>query len=133
MSWTARTLVAMPDIPFFWLLVVGGLVISTIVRGVRRVQARVAREQWATAAERLGFSLSGTDLKTLKLTGTEGKIRVMVDLKKSDNSTTTRYRVKLPALGFDLGVSRQSDWHRCQWHDFDSQRIDGNLCSARFE
>jgi len=102
----------MPDIPFFWIIIVGAVIFSAIARGAQRAQARRARAEWAGAADRLEFSLSGTNLKTLKLTGTEGAIRVVVDLVKSDNSTTTRYRVRLPPIGVDLGLSRQSDWHQ---------------------
>ena len=102
----------MPDIPFFWIIVVGAMIFSAIARRAQRAQVRRAREEWGGAADRLGFSISGTDFKTLKLTGTEGAMRVVVDLAKSDNSTTTRYRVRLPPIGIDLGLSGQSDWHQ---------------------
>ena len=101
----------MPEIDFFWIFVIGAIVVSTIVRGVRKVQARASREEWAAAAKQLGFSVTGNG-RTLKIAGIEGSTRVAVDLVKKDNSTTTRYRVRVPPLGFDLGISRQSDWHQ---------------------
>ena len=102
----------MPDIPFFWIVVVGAVVFSAIAGGAQRAQARRAREEWAAAADQLGFSVSGSNLKTLMLKGAEGAIRVVVDLVRSDNSTTTRYRVKLPPIGVDIGLSKQSEWHQ---------------------
>ena len=102
----------MPDIPFFWIVVVGAVIFSAIARGAQRAQARRAKEEWAAAADQLGFSVSGANFKTLMLKGAEGAIRVVVDLVRSDNSTTTRYRVKLPPIGVDIGLSKQSDWHQ---------------------
>ena len=102
----------MPDIPFFWIVVVGAVIFSAIAGGAQRAQARRAKEEWAAAADQLGFFVSGANFKTLMLKGAEGAIRVVVDLVRSDNSTTTRYRVKLPPIGVDIGLSKQSEWHQ---------------------
>ena len=98
------------DFDPFWLLVVVGVLVSFGVSGYQKMQARTAREDWAKAAKQLDLTLGSSGHRGLSMEGTEGKLQVQVEVRKSSDSIMTQYRVAFPPLGIGLRLSRESGW-----------------------
>jgi hypothetical protein len=102
-----------PDIDFFWVIVLVGALISMGVRLGKRVQARSFSGSWAEAAERLGFAMTGTGYLGLAMSGSTGPLRVNIHVYRSSGknaATHTRYEIGLPMLGLGLRLSSESGW-----------------------
>lgn len=99
------------DIDPFWLIVIIGILVSFGMRGYRRIQVRSSREEWAKAADQLDLASGTGGYHGLSMAGTAGELQVLVEARKTSDSTVTHYRVGFPPLGMGLQLTRQAGWH----------------------
>lgn len=99
------------DIDPFWLFVIIGVLGSFGWKRYQKIQARSLRKEWTRAADELGFTLGTGGYLGLSIAGSQGKLDVLVEARKSSDSTVTYYRVALPPLGMGLRLTREKGWH----------------------
>lgn len=99
------------DIDPFWLIVVVGILISMGVSGYQKMQHRTAKEDWARAAKELSLTLGSGGKRRLSMTGSEGKLDLLVEVRKGNDSTVTHYEVTLPPSKTGLKLAREGSWH----------------------
>jgi hypothetical protein len=102
-----------PDFDFFWVIILAGALISMGVRLAKRVQAGSFRDSWVEAAERLGFTMTGSGYQGLAMSGSKGSLQANIHVYRSSGknaATNTRYEIGLPVLGLGLRLSSATGW-----------------------
>lgn len=83
------------------------------VRFAKRVQAGSSRDSWVEAAQRLGFTMTGSGYQGLAMSGSKGQLQANIHVYRSSGknaATHTRYEIVLPGLGLGLRLSSASGW-----------------------
>lgn len=96
---------------FFIVPLIFGLIVAVAVAA--SVGSRRYEPNWKAAADRLQLGFQpGRLFSRPKITGTVNGLSVTIDVSSSSSGSTssvrTRYRVRYPALGFELRMGRQT-------------------------